>query len=211
MLTNMPSATSRNRYRRFSFSVFPLGSFTLSTLVLSAGLLQRHQSAQDPIPWLHQRLWGSYANGVRAQSQNTLHRTVTHHKEAERGESAQIYPAAGEDHIVLVHRVVLLCVYVFGGGFVSLFFTYIKISQIGWTHEPFVNLSAHLREEQDSQANVIWLWVCCCLLQIIKKLIERKQNQIRKVYPGLTCFKEGVRQIPVESIPGISKSTLMSW
>lgn len=42
--------------------------------------------------------------------------------------------------------------------------------------------------------------------QIIKKLIERKQSQIRKVYPGLTCFKEGVRQIPVESIPGISES-----
>uniref|UniRef100_A0A6Q2YCL1 Histone acetyltransferase n=1 Tax=Esox lucius TaxID=8010 RepID=A0A6Q2YCL1_ESOLU len=41
--------------------------------------------------------------------------------------------------------------------------------------------------------------------EIIKKLIERKQSQIRKVYPGLTCFKEGVRQIPVESIPGISK------
>lgn len=41
--------------------------------------------------------------------------------------------------------------------------------------------------------------------QIIKKLIERKQSQIRKVYPGLTCFKEGVRQIPVESIPGISE------
>uniref|UniRef100_G3P1Q7 Histone acetyltransferase n=1 Tax=Gasterosteus aculeatus aculeatus TaxID=481459 RepID=G3P1Q7_GASAC len=41
--------------------------------------------------------------------------------------------------------------------------------------------------------------------EIIKKLIERKQSQIRKVYPGLTCFKEGVRQIPVESIPGISE------
>ncbi|XP_041087238.1 histone acetyltransferase KAT2A isoform X3 [Polyodon spathula] len=27
--------------------------------------------------------------------------------------------------------------------------------------------------------------------EIIKKLIERKQTQIRKVYPGLTCFKEG--------------------
>uniref|UniRef100_A0A8C3FRC1 histone acetyltransferase n=1 Tax=Chrysemys picta bellii TaxID=8478 RepID=A0A8C3FRC1_CHRPI len=40
--------------------------------------------------------------------------------------------------------------------------------------------------------------------EIIKKLIERKQAQIRKVYPGLTCFKEGVRQIPVESIPGIT-------
>uniref|UniRef100_A0A4W5RHD5 Histone acetyltransferase n=1 Tax=Hucho hucho TaxID=62062 RepID=A0A4W5RHD5_9TELE len=44
--------------------------------------------------------------------------------------------------------------------------------------------------------------------EIIKKLIERKQSQIRKVYPGLTCFKEGVRQIPVESIPGISKKEL---
>lgn len=41
------------------------------------------------------------------------------------------------------------------------------------------------------------------LSQIIKKLIERKQAQIRKVYPGLSCFKEGVRQIPVESVPGI--------
>uniref|UniRef100_A0A8C2K197 Histone acetyltransferase n=1 Tax=Cyprinus carpio TaxID=7962 RepID=A0A8C2K197_CYPCA len=39
--------------------------------------------------------------------------------------------------------------------------------------------------------------------EIIKKLIERKQAQIRKVYPGLSCFKEGVRQIAIESIPGI--------
>ncbi|NXG88699.1 KAT2A acetyltransferase, partial [Stercorarius parasiticus] len=42
--------------------------------------------------------------------------------------------------------------------------------------------------------------------QIIKKLIERKQAQIRKVYPGLTCFKEGVRQIPIESVPGIRET-----
>ncbi|KYO46671.1 putative ATP-dependent RNA helicase DHX58 isoform B [Alligator mississippiensis] len=42
--------------------------------------------------------------------------------------------------------------------------------------------------------------------EIIKKLIERKQAQIRKVYPGLTCFKEGVRQIPIESIPGIRET-----
>uniref|UniRef100_A0A2I3H0L4 Histone acetyltransferase n=1 Tax=Nomascus leucogenys TaxID=61853 RepID=A0A2I3H0L4_NOMLE len=34
--------------------------------------------------------------------------------------------------------------------------------------------------------------------EIIKKLIERKQAQIRKVYPGLSCFKDGVRQIPIE-------------
>ncbi|XP_042330564.1 histone acetyltransferase KAT2B isoform X3 [Sceloporus undulatus] len=42
--------------------------------------------------------------------------------------------------------------------------------------------------------------------EIIKKLIERKQAQIRKVYPGLSCFKDGVRQIPVESIPGIRET-----
>nr|XP_057902749.1 histone acetyltransferase KAT2B isoform X2 [Doryrhamphus excisus] len=42
--------------------------------------------------------------------------------------------------------------------------------------------------------------------EIIKKLIERKQTQIRKVYPGLSCFKEGVRQIPIENIPGIRET-----
>uniref|UniRef100_F6RUG3 Histone acetyltransferase n=1 Tax=Ornithorhynchus anatinus TaxID=9258 RepID=F6RUG3_ORNAN len=42
--------------------------------------------------------------------------------------------------------------------------------------------------------------------EIIKKLIERKQAQIRRVYPGLSCFKEGVRQIPVESIPGLRET-----
>nr|XP_033816458.1 histone acetyltransferase KAT2A isoform X2 [Geotrypetes seraphini] len=42
--------------------------------------------------------------------------------------------------------------------------------------------------------------------EIIKKLIERKQAQIRKVYPGLNCFKEGVHQIPVENIPGIRET-----
>ena len=39
--------------------------------------------------------------------------------------------------------------------------------------------------------------------EILKKLIEKKQAQIRKVHIGLTCFREGVREIPVESIPGI--------
>ncbi|XP_040819461.1 histone acetyltransferase KAT2B isoform X2 [Ochotona curzoniae] len=42
--------------------------------------------------------------------------------------------------------------------------------------------------------------------EIIKKLIERKQAQIRKVYPGLSCFKDGVGQIPVESVPGIRET-----
>ncbi len=40
--------------------------------------------------------------------------------------------------------------------------------------------------------------------EILKKLIERKQAQIRKVHPGLTCYREGVREIPIESIPGKS-------
>jgi len=39
--------------------------------------------------------------------------------------------------------------------------------------------------------------------EILKKLVERRQDQIRQVHPGLTCFKDGVREIPVESIPGI--------
>merc|ERR1712013_807023 len=39
--------------------------------------------------------------------------------------------------------------------------------------------------------------------EILKKLVERKQEQIRQVHPGLTCFKDGIREIPIESIPGI--------
>ncbi|XP_041363170.1 histone acetyltransferase KAT2A-like [Gigantopelta aegis] len=42
--------------------------------------------------------------------------------------------------------------------------------------------------------------------QIIKELIKRKQEQLQKVYPGLSCFKDGVRQIPVESIPGVTEA-----
>ena len=39
--------------------------------------------------------------------------------------------------------------------------------------------------------------------EILKKLVGRKQEQIRKVHSGLTCFREGVREISVDSIPGI--------
>ncbi|XP_072037931.1 histone acetyltransferase KAT2A-like isoform X2 [Amphiura filiformis] len=39
--------------------------------------------------------------------------------------------------------------------------------------------------------------------EIVKKLIEHKHDEVRKVFPGLTCFKEGVRNIPLESIPGL--------
>lgn len=42
--------------------------------------------------------------------------------------------------------------------------------------------------------------------EIIKKLIYQRQQEIQKVHPGLTCFKEGVRGIPVESIPGIRET-----
>ena len=42
--------------------------------------------------------------------------------------------------------------------------------------------------------------------QIIKELIKRKQEQLQKVYPGLSCFKDGVRQIPIESIPGVTEA-----
>ncbi|XP_069673616.1 histone acetyltransferase KAT2A [Periplaneta americana] len=42
--------------------------------------------------------------------------------------------------------------------------------------------------------------------EIVKKLIEMRQQEVQKVHPGLTCFREGVRGIPVESIPGIRET-----
>lgn len=39
--------------------------------------------------------------------------------------------------------------------------------------------------------------------EIIKELISQRQQDVQKIHPGLTCFKEGVRSIPVESIPGL--------
>ncbi|XP_037075583.1 histone acetyltransferase KAT2B-like isoform X1 [Pollicipes pollicipes] len=42
--------------------------------------------------------------------------------------------------------------------------------------------------------------------EIIKRLIENRQASIRKVHPGLTCFKEGVQGIPIECIPGIREA-----
>lgn len=41
--------------------------------------------------------------------------------------------------------------------------------------------------------------------EIVKKLIEREQGNMQKIHPGLTCFKEGVREIPIDSIPGIKE------
>ncbi|KAJ9586226.1 hypothetical protein L9F63_020135, partial [Diploptera punctata] len=42
--------------------------------------------------------------------------------------------------------------------------------------------------------------------EIVKKLIEMRQQEFQKVHPGLSCFREGVRGIPVESIPGIRET-----
>ncbi|KAL5009128.1 hypothetical protein ScPMuIL_014709 [Solemya velum] len=39
--------------------------------------------------------------------------------------------------------------------------------------------------------------------EIVKRIIAQKQECFQKIYPGLTCFKDGVRQIPIESIPGL--------
>ena len=41
---------------------------------------------------------------------------------------------------------------------------------------------------------------------MLKELIERKRTEIRKVHSGLSCFQDGVRQIPIESIPGVLES-----
>lgn len=75
---------------------------------------------------------------------------------------------------------------------------------------PYTELSHIIKRQKEVSGPQMFALSLCCRAhesrmsdQIIKKLIERKQSQIRKVYPGLTCFKEGVRQIPVESIPGI--------
>ncbi|CAH0397112.1 unnamed protein product [Chilo suppressalis] len=42
--------------------------------------------------------------------------------------------------------------------------------------------------------------------EIVKKLIDMRQKEVRKVHPGLTCFKDGVRSIPVECIPGLRET-----
>lgn len=73
---------------------------------------------------------------------------------------------------------------------------------------PYTEFSVIIKKQKEVR-DFGYLYHCTCAHslfaqpQIIKKLIERKQAQIRKVYPGLSCFKEGVRQIPIESIPGI--------
>jgi histone acetyltransferase len=42
--------------------------------------------------------------------------------------------------------------------------------------------------------------------EVLKLLIEKKQEELSKCYPGLTCFRDGIRQIPIESIPGVREA-----
>lgn len=42
--------------------------------------------------------------------------------------------------------------------------------------------------------------------EIVKKLIHQRRQEIQKAHPGLSCFKEGIRAIPIESIPGIHET-----
>ncbi|XP_055642867.1 histone acetyltransferase KAT2A [Toxorhynchites rutilus septentrionalis] len=39
--------------------------------------------------------------------------------------------------------------------------------------------------------------------EIVKELIAQRQQEVQKVHLGLTCFREGLRSIPIESIPGL--------
>lgn len=42
--------------------------------------------------------------------------------------------------------------------------------------------------------------------EVLKKIVERRQDELGKCYPGLTCFRDGIRQIPIESIPGVREA-----
>jgi hypothetical protein len=42
--------------------------------------------------------------------------------------------------------------------------------------------------------------------EVLKKLVEKRQEDLTKVYTGLTCFRDGIRQIPIESIPGVREA-----
>ena len=53
----------------------------------------------------------------------------------------------------------------------------------------------------DTAVTLLKCSMCC--LQVIHQLIDKKQSEIRKVHPGLTCFGEGVRKMEVKDIPGI--------
>ncbi|CAH1117979.1 unnamed protein product [Phaedon cochleariae] len=43
-------------------------------------------------------------------------------------------------------------------------------------------------------------------MKFVKQLIYQQQTTVSKIHPGVTFFKEGVRSIPIESIPGIEET-----
>lgn len=48
--------------------------------------------------------------------------------------------------------------------------------------------------------------------EIIKELFKLRQQEMQKVHPGLTCFKEGFRRtIPYEAIPGLRDIYGYNW
>ncbi|XP_075217485.1 gcn5 acetyltransferase [Lycorma delicatula] len=56
---------------------------------------------------------------------------------------------------------------------------------------------------------IVYTELCAVVRQqkeIIKRLAEQRKQEVQKVHPGLTCFREGVRSIPIESIPGIRET-----
>lgn len=58
-------------------------------------------------------------------------------------------------------------------------------------------------------ANIVYVELSMVLKkqrEVLKKLIEKRQEELSAVYPGLTCFKDGIRQIPIESIPGVREA-----
>ena len=42
--------------------------------------------------------------------------------------------------------------------------------------------------------------------EVLKKIVERREEELNRIYPGLTCFRDGIRQIPIESIPGVREA-----
>lgn len=81
---SMPLATSRSRYCNRDTRVPP--ALLAVTFSLLSGFFQRHQSAEKPLPGIHQRLRGGDAHGVRAEPEDPLHRALAHHKTTEGGQ-----------------------------------------------------------------------------------------------------------------------------
>ena len=42
--------------------------------------------------------------------------------------------------------------------------------------------------------------------EVLKKLIEHRTQELSKCYTGLTCFRDGIKQIPIESVPGVREA-----